>query len=557
MMLKFLQKMLLFVPLMAFSISVYGQAIFIEKMRLQPLITEQCGAKELDDKDWPIVQLSTLTQNQKLCLRTRVTIESGLSNGTSVSLSLLGSSRIYWDSRLIGENGTVGADQATEVPGEIDYLLPIPYELLKEGEHTLTVEISSFHLDEVMSTIFYGLRIIDAGQVYDYLMQSTRVAMFSISALLVCSLFFQLLFWLYQRQIIYQVFSILCLSSALLLLVEKWRAMFGYTYDLQIIRLHWVIIFTYISCLLLPVFYLHYYHIKNKIFWISLIALLLLTQIFMVNTYNDKAITLFFSSLIITAIVNLHELKDKKRAAWPNTLILLSGIIIFISSPTDFTEDRFIITLFAIVLVMLISLIIEMKNNRLNSLASIRLEAELLKRNLQPHFLMNSLMLVIEWIEEKPQEAASFVQALAEELRMLVSFSDLRAVKLTDEIKLCLRHLEIMAYRYKAKYTLDVKGSPAAIMIPPAIIHTQIENAFSHNHVPIDATFTLTISKSNANVELTLISPLNKKVKLKSIGVGERYIHSRLVENYGQSFSYRSYPEKNNWINTIKIKGSK
>jgi hypothetical protein len=557
MMLNLLFKLLLVILSLALSISVYGQSTFIDSMRIHSTTIDDCGDKELDDSGWPTVKLTTIMQNQRVCLRTKVIFDKAQSRNIAVSLSLLGASRIYWDGQFVGENGTVGIDKMTEVPGEIDYLLPLPSELLTQGEHLLTLEISSFHVDEIVPTIFYGLRVMDSKLVYEYQMQSTRAAMFAISTLLVFSLFFQLLFWLYQRQSIYQVFSALCLSSGSLLLAEKWRVMFGYTYDLQLTRLHWVMVFTYFSCLLLPLFYLIYYQVKNKFIWFFPIALLLFTELLIGIDYDYKGKILFFSSLIITLMINLKALKDKKSSSPLNTLILLSGVILFISSPVDFTEDRFTITLFAIVLVMLVSLIQEMKNNRLRSLASIRLEAELLKRNLQPHFLMNSLMLVIEWIEEKPQEAANFVQALSEELRLLVTFSDLREVALEEELKLCRLHLEIMAYRYKANYILDIQGSIDAIMIPPALIHTQIENAFSHNHVPIDAVFMLSISQNGTDIELTLTSPLNKKLKLKNMGVGERYIRARLVENYGQSFSYKSYPDESNWINTIKLKRSK
>jgi sensor histidine kinase YesM len=556
-MLKVLLKRVLLVLLLGQIFSVYGQGLNIKEMRIQSPAAGNCGAHALDDSQWPGISLANLPQNQHFCLRTSLTIAAGeFENATSVSLSMLGSSRIYWDGQLIGENGIVGVDKMTEDPGVIDYLLPLSAELLTAGEHKLAIEVSTFHIDEDLPTIFYGFRIIDTKQINQYLLQSARAAIFIISALLVFSLLFQLLFWLYQGQIVYQVFSILCLSSALLLLAEKWRAMFGFTYDFQLTRLHWILAFTYLCCLLLPVFYLIYYQIKNKAIWISLTALVLFFLLFLGDDYDDKGILLFFSSLLVTLGVNLFALKQRKSSALLNTVIVLSGICLFIGSPTDFTEDRFTITFFAIIFVMLVSLILEMKSNRLQSLASIRLEAELLKRNLQPHFLMNSLMLVIEWIEEKPQEAANFVQALAEELRMLVKFSDLREVELAEEIILCRRHLQIMSYRYKADYRLEVKGDIKGIMIPPAIIHTQIENAFTHNHVPVDAVFTLSVTQDDSSVELSLMSPLNKKIQSSSMGIGERYIRSRLIENYGNHFCYSSYPHEKHWINTINIEAA-
>src|SRR5690606_16231108 len=109
------------------------------------------------------------------------------------------------------------------------------------------------------------------------------------------------------------------------------------------------------------------------------------------------------------------------------------------------------------------------------------MEAKLLRKNLEPHFLMNSLTLAIEWIEQAPASASAFVKALAEELGMLVAYSDKKLISLDEEILLCKRHLEIMGFRYLASYTLKVSGSTEGVLLPPAVIHTQIENAFSHN----------------------------------------------------------------------------
>jgi len=201
-----------------------------------------------------------------------------------------------------------------------------------------------------------------------------------------------------------------------------------------------------------------------------------------------------------------------------------------------------------------VSLIQEMKANRVRSLEAASLEADLLRRNLQPHFLMNSLMLVIEWIEQKPQAAVNFVQALAEELRALVKFSNQKEVSLEEEIALCRRHLEIMAYRYNAEYHLNVCGSPLGIRIPPAILHTQIENAYSHNHLASGSEFTLEIKHESNNVALYLCSPINRKQKIEGMGMGERYIHSRLKQYFGQDYRFESGVLEDRWQTIIAFK---
>lgn len=536
-------------------------------MQIRSASTDTCEPIEVDDNVWSKISLHELPQHQRFCLRTQLFIKENTFDAASLNLSMLASSKIYWDEQLIYENGVVGTNKLSEQPGKIDVVVQIPSPLLSDGSHNITIDVSNFYLDNNIKTYFYGLRILNTDQVYDYIISNAIFSAFILGCLFIFSLLFQLLYWLYQRQPLYQLFSLLCLFSACLLLTEKWRVMFGLNYDLQSVRLQLVMLFTFINCLLLPSFYLIYYQSSYKAKWFVIIVIALLASMFISHDYDDKSIAMYFSSLLATLLINLLMLKKRKVVIWANTLIIFLGIIVFSAEPTKFTEDRFSLTLFAIISVMLVSLIQEMKNNRMRSLASIRLEAELLKRNLHPHFLMNSLMLVIEWIEEKPNAAADFVQALAEELRMLVKFSGQPLVTLEEELSLCQRHIKIMSYRYNTEYTLNVIGLEKAISIPPAIIHTQIENAFSHNIIPDNACFTLEVIRQKNQIILTLTSPFNssfnsspneegkqKNHDFEGIGIGERYIQSRLRECFNHNFSYQSYSKNDTWINIIQFK---
>jgi len=323
-------------------------------------------------------------------------------------------------------------------------------------------------------------------------------------------------------------------------------------------RLNLMLVFTFIVSMVLPLFYLVYYRFRHKRIWFSITgALILLTAAYVIksNFISNINILLFFS-LTITLVINLLALKWKRKNTGPSLFIILIVLAVF----SNFANSSYIsfltITSIPIVLVMLISLIQEMKVNRAQSIAAVRLESELLKRNLQPHFLMNSLMLVIELIEQRPDAAPIFVQALAEEMKILIKFSSLSEVSLEEEITLCRRHIEIMAYRYNADYLLDIRGDTEGIIIPPAIIHTQIVNAFSHNYIANDSLFILSIRREGINIELELTSPINIKSKVDSLGIGERYVYSRLKEKFGYDFSYESYSIKSSWVNKITFKGT-
>ena len=530
---------------------VVGQPIAIDKMHIGKPGSSGCVPAHTDTVQWPIIALRDLPQGQRFCLIATVEIPpQQLTDVPVVIISLLGSSRVYWDGNLIAENGIVGDSGEEEMPGRIYFVAPIPVQFSNAGQHQLAIDVSNFHITGKMRSAFYYLAVGDYEPAVTIPLRQSGWAVFMMGGLLVIGLLFQLLFWLYQRRLLYQVFSLLCLSSVLLLLAEKWRSLFGYSYDLHAVRLHWIMVFTYISCLTLPAFYLIYYRAGKLVIWLSAFAVSLLPPLFMPG-YDSKSAALFFCSLLLTLAINLTAWFCGASGAWLNTLLIAVVLGGFALSPFAFLEDRFALTSFAIVLVVLASLIREMKDNRIQALATARYEMELLKRNLQPHFLMNSLTLAIEWIEQKPGVAAHFVQALADELRMLVKFSGERTISLAEEVMLCRRHLEIMEYRYNASYRMEIIGALEGISVPPMVLHTQIENGFSHNRISDGSVFRLTVKREKANVVLLFSSPLQQQRKSSGAGLGERYIRTRLNEVYGRHCSYESREDNNVWLSTI------
>ncbi len=537
------------------ALPVFSQPMVIDEMEiLRSPIHFGCVKAHTETGNWQSISLHRLPQDQRFCLRKAIEINPvELTDVTAVMISILGSSRLYWDGELIAENGVVGSHQQSEVPGEIYYVAPIPAELISPGKHQLMIDVSNFHISEQMSSVFYYLAVGDYASAVAYPLKQSAPAVLFIGGLLVIGLLFQIFFWLYQRRILYQVFSLLCFSSMLLLLAEKWRSLFGYSYDWHTVRMHWITLFTYITCFILPAFYLVYYQTRKLAVWLPAIAVFLVPPLF-VPGYDGKSAMLFLFSLLIALALNLRMLTQKAPGAGLNSFIIVAVLALRIFFPYTFLEDRFAVTSFAIVLVVLASLIQEMKANRIQALATARYEVELLKRNLQPHFLMNSLMLVIEWIEQKPYAAAGFVQALAEELRMLVKFSGERTIPLAEEIALCRRHLEIMGYRYNTRYELITNGQLEGIAVPPAVLHTQIENAFSHNYLQDGSTFEFTITRRKDKVALVFCSPFNENSKREGLGLGERYIRTRLAEVFGRDSRYESKMENNCWLSTIEFR---
>ena len=198
-------------------------------------------------------------------------------------------------------------------------------------------------------------------------------------------------------------------------------------------------------------------------------------------------------------------------------------------------------------------------------LHSARLEIELLKKNIQPHFLLNSINATIVWLQEDPASAARLMNALADELRLLLSMSNRTVVTLEEELHLCRAHLEVMSLRHDKKFVLEAEDITGDEMIPPLVIHTLIENGITHGFRAREGgTFRLTREtvaagrrKSGRRYVLTNDGSPEKNADKSQSGMGLKYVRTRLEEAFPGKWRIRSSAFAGGWKTTIDMPPSK
>ena len=186
-----------------------------------------------------------------------------------------------------------------------------------------------------------------------------------------------------------------------------------------------------------------------------------------------------------------------------------------------------------------------------------RLEAEMIRRNIQPHFLMNSLTAITEWIETAPVEALQFVERLAEEFRSLSKLSSEKLVLLSEEIDLCRIHLDLMGMRQRRKFNLKCSGIDLDETIPPGVFHTLLENAILHNRYRNpEVRFDLAFSNTPKMKSYILTAPMGESTQHSEISTGKglQYVKSRLEESYPGRWRFSSGQEGDAWVSRISIR---
>ena len=188
---------------------------------------------------------------------------------------------------------------------------------------------------------------------------------------------------------------------------------------------------------------------------------------------------------------------------------------------------------------------------------SSRLQLELIKKNIQPHFLRNTLTSLIDWVEESPKQGAEFIQALADEFDIMNSISEAVLIPIRQEIELCKTHLTVMQFRKEICYEWQESGIDETEYIPPALIHTILENGITHS-IPITESlisFQLSYLRTENYKQYTFeTKALNRQGSQKREGgTGFRYIHARLTESYGDRWKFISEAVPGGWLTTIQI----
>ena len=191
---------------------------------------------------------------------------------------------------------------------------------------------------------------------------------------------------------------------------------------------------------------------------------------------------------------------------------------------------------------------------RAAELQAARLEIELLKKNVEPHFLLNSINAVMVWLAEDPPSAARLLQALADELQMLLSVSSKPTITVAEEIGLCRTHLALMSLRHDKTFNLQTSGLIEGELLPPLVFHTIVENGLSHGFQGQErGVFSIERTASDECVRYVLENNGSSERGREGTGLGLRYVRTRLEEAYPQRWELDEGPSDAGWRTTIVI----
>ncbi len=230
------------------------------------------------------------------------------------------------------------------------------------------------------------------------------------------------------------------------------------------------------------------------------------------------------------------------------------------------TTERIGVGLMYYMLLFLVSYFIiifrENKEKKLNEekLKRIIRESELniLKAQINPHFLFNSLNSVNYLIASDPDRASEMLAQLSDYLRYSLRKGDEGLVSFKDEMKNCERFLAIEKLRFGDKMILDESIEKACmdVNVPLMILQPLYENAIKHGVYESLAPILISTNAriKNSRMEIIISNTFDPdSLPRKGAGVGLRNVSDRLSLTFGQKGLLRTAKEDNRFTAVVTI----
>ena len=470
-------------------------------------------------------------------------IQLDLPSGEEAALAVFvsygtGAVTVYWDGRLLYENRRWGS---------YSNYLPLSVAESQPGKHHLLLQVSDLSSEEAtFPRVGVGTLEFFAGRVR-YL---NHRLIFMVAIFLTATLFFLTFYFGFSRKTSFLWLSAFGLTNVFKAILKPQQNFFSpdWLQDFQNYEsIHLAVV---LGAVALFGFILWEMSIPRRRWWLLGFAAFGLLAY---STISESHFLVW--SMILSTLGILYGVRQKSEGA-PWALVAMGGLMLFTYlGYRDWLGFGYFIGIIFFLLCMTISVGQKVAQQiRLRQEASLRsasLENQLLKKSIQPHFILNSLASLQELIDQKPAKASDFVERLAEEFRLVNKVSNKKLIPIADEIRLCQIHLQIMEYRKDAHFELRTEGLSGEEAVPPGIFHTLIENGITHGYGNRRrGQFHLGKVRENGHVRYIFYNDSEIAVEegqSQSKGTGLRYLEARLREAYADGWELKSGAVAGGW----------
>jgi len=160
-----------------------------------------------------------------------------------------------------------------------------------------------------------------------------------------------------------------------------------------------------------------------------------------------------------------------------------------------------------------------------------------LKRQVNPHFLFNSLNALDCLVcEEKTEQASTYIHKLASVYRYMIRSEEEVVVTLGEELTFVGMYIDLLKVRFPEGFDvhIDVPEEDQARFVLPCSIQLLIENATKHNTVSVENPLIIKVVSDGVQVKVSN-NVIPKVTSTPSTGLGQKYIRQQYLDLSGKS----------------------
>jgi LytS/YehU family sensor histidine kinase len=150
-------------------------------------------------------------------------------------------------------------------------------------------------------------------------------------------------------------------------------------------------------------------------------------------------------------------------------------------------KQRFLLAIYILITVIILTFIFLYSKNRnlKRKKETVVLEQKLLRSQMNPHFMFNSLAAIQGIIQDNnPEMADRYIVDFASLMRLILNNSRKEYIEIEKEIQTLKHYLELQKLRFEKKFDYSIEIDPkiniTQMMIPPMLVQPFIENSIEH-----------------------------------------------------------------------------
>ena len=182
-------------------------------------------------------------------------------------------------------------------------------------------------------------------------------------------------------------------------------------------------------------------------------------------------------------------------------------------------------------------------------------ELELLRSQLEPHFVFNALNSISGLVRSgEPQRAVEAIAGLSELLRYVVQAARHTSVPLLWEIEFVEQYLALQRLRYGEllQWSTDVQPGTSGAAIPPLVLQPLVENAVKFTIARGGGSVRIQ-ARQRARLECDVTNPFAPSETVQGCGVGLENTRRRLQACYGDDFVLATRAESGFFITHLEL----